>query len=43
MVIQDGYENIIFYKTKNSVIIKKPILNEEFIITIIVDNKGSIG
>ena len=42
VVIQDGYEVITFDETKNSVNIKKPILNEEFTITIIVDLKGTL-
>ena len=32
-----------FDDTKNSVLIKKPIINEEFTITIIVDRKGTLG
>ena len=43
VVIQDGYEIIYFDETKNTVLIKKPILNEEFIITVIVGEKGSLG
>ena len=43
VIIQDGYKDINFDDTKNSVTIKKPIINEEFIITIIVDSKGSLG
>ena len=42
VIIQDGYEVITFDDTKNSVNIKKPILNEEFTITIIVDLKGTL-
>ncbi len=42
-VIQDGYKDIVFDRTKNSVTIKKPIYNEEFIITIVVHYKGQLG
>ena len=40
---QKGYKEITFDDTKNSVLIKKPIINEEFTITIIVDIKGNLG
>ena len=40
---QEGYKDITFDDTKNSVLIKKPIINEEFTITIIVDRKGTLG
>ena len=40
---QDNYTKIVFDGTKNSVTIKKPIINEEFIITVIVDSKDTLG
>ena len=43
IAIQDGYTEIVFDETKNSVTIKKPIFNEEFTITVIVDLKGTLG
>ena len=41
--IQDGYDKISFDEEKNTVTIKKPILNEKFTITIIVDDKGTLN
>ena len=41
-IIQDGYKDLVFDRTKNSVTIKKPIYNEEFIITIVVHYKGQL-
>ena len=41
--IQKNYTDILFDETKNTVTIKKPILNEEFIMTIIVDKKEKLG
>jgi hypothetical protein len=42
VIVQYGYRDIIFDDTKNSVTIKKPIINEEFIIIIVVDSKGNL-
>ena len=43
VVIQEDYTDITFDETKNSVTIKKPIINEEFNVTIVVDKKGNLG
>ena len=43
IIFQNNYTHLDFDDTKNSIIIKKPIINEEFIITVIVDTKGSLG
>ncbi|MBO6243381.1 MAG: hypothetical protein J6O41_02280 [Clostridia bacterium] len=43
IITQKDYKEITFDDTKNSVLIKKPIINEEFTITIIVDIKGNLG
>ena len=40
---QEGYEIITFDDTKNTVIFKKPIINEEFTFTVIVGVKGTLG
>ena len=43
VVIQDGYTEISFDETKNSVLIKKPILNEEFSVSVVADFKGQLS
>ena len=43
IITQKNYKEIAFDDTKNTVLIKKPIIDEEFTITIIVDVKGSLG
>jgi len=43
IITQEGYKEINFDDTKNSVSFKKPIINEEFSITVIVGEKGSLG
>ena len=43
IVFQDEYTDIKFDPTKNSVTIKKPIINEEFTMTIVVDRKGKLA
>ena len=43
IITQEGYKEITFDDTKNSVSFKKPIINEEFSITVIVGEKGTLG
>ena len=43
IVIQENYTDIIFDETKNSVHIKKPIINEEFSVSVVADYKGQLG
>jgi len=42
IIFQEGYTEISFDDTKNSISFKKPIINEEFIVTIIVDYRGAL-
>ena len=43
IAFQENYLDLTFDNTKNSISIKKPIINEEFTIWIIVDAKGTLG
>ena len=43
IVFQENYLELTFDRTKNSIAIIKPIINEEFAFWIIVDEKGTLG
>ena len=43
VVLQEDFTEIGFDETKNSVHIKKPIINEEFSVSVVADFKGQLG